>query len=52
MAKIVIFLILLFATFMAADECEQKGGYAYEILTIFCGIMTAISFLIAMFDMH
>lgn len=51
MAKVIIFLVLLFATFMAADNIRYDKGHSSTILAVFCGIMTFFTFFsIIVFD--
>lgn len=44
MAKVIIFFVLLFATFMAADNIRYDKGHSSTILAVFCGIMTFLRF--------
>ena len=44
MAKVIIFFVLLFATFMAADNIRYDKSHSSTILAVFCGAMTFIAF--------
>lgn len=48
-AKILMFLALLFSTFKAADDSKYERGHSSAILAVFCGVMTFLLFISIIF---
>lgn len=47
--KLIMFFVLLFSTFMAADNIKYDKGHSSTILAVFCGVMTFLLFISIIF---